>query len=145
MMVGRRLIGMFLIALMAVGSILLWLGIPVGVLYAASRLVKSSQPSMGVYVMILIGIPLLMVIVGKLLSRLNRTYANVMGTAQTERVTLPWHRSMRGERDAGPPHDGPRRRDDRQRRPRAAGLRGLVLPVRRLEPARLGLAQPLTA
>jgi len=101
MMVGRRLIGVFLIALMAVGSILLWLGIPVGVLYVASRLVKSSQPSMGPYVMILIGIPLLMVIVGKLLSRLNRTYANVMGTARTERVTLPWHRSMRGERDAG--------------------------------------------
>ena len=101
MVVGRRLLAALLIALMAIGSILLWLGIPVGVLYVASRLVKSSQPSMGPYVMILIGIPLLMVIVGKLLSRLNRTYANVMGTARTERVTLPWHRSMRGERDAG--------------------------------------------
>ncbi|MDP9345999.1 MAG: hypothetical protein M3P44_09795 [Actinomycetota bacterium] len=51
--------------------------------------------------LILVGIPLLMVSVGKLLSRLNRVYAEVMGTAQTGRVTLPWHRSMRGERDAG--------------------------------------------
>ncbi|MDP9346000.1 MAG: hypothetical protein M3P44_09800 [Actinomycetota bacterium] len=45
MVLGRWLIGIVLIALMAVGSILLWLGIPVGVLYAASRLVESSQPS----------------------------------------------------------------------------------------------------
>ncbi len=101
MMVGRRLIGILLIALMALGSILLWLGIPVGVLYAASRLVKSSQPSMGPYVMVLVGIPLLMIVVGKILSKLNRVYADVMGTARTDRVTLPWHRSMRGERDAG--------------------------------------------
>ncbi|MGZ4268157.1 MAG: hypothetical protein ACXVSX_02990 [Solirubrobacteraceae bacterium] len=98
---GRRLIGVILIALMAVGSIVLWLGIPLGVLYLASRLVKSSQPTMGPYVLVLVGIPLLMVIVGKLLSRLNRLYDDVMGTARAERVTLPWHRSMRGERDAG--------------------------------------------
>ena len=100
-MVGRRLIGILLIALMAVGSILLWLGIPIGVLYLASRLVKSSQPTMGPYVMVIVGIPVLMVIVGKGLSVLNRAYGDVMGTARTDRVTVPWHRSMRGERDAG--------------------------------------------
>jgi hypothetical protein len=101
MMVGRRLIGIALIALMAVGSVVLWLGIPVVVIYGASRLVKSSQPTMGPYVLVLVGIPTLMVVVGKLLSKLNRVYADVMGSAQTDRVTLPWHRSMRGERDAG--------------------------------------------
>jgi hypothetical protein len=47
MVVGRRLIAALLIALMAIGSILLWLGIPVGWLYVVSRLVNSSQPSMG--------------------------------------------------------------------------------------------------
>jgi len=78
MMVGRRLIGIALIALMAVGSVVLWLGIPVGVLYLASRLVKSSQPSMGPYVLIIVGIPLLMIVVGKLLSRLNRLYGDVL-------------------------------------------------------------------
>lgn len=100
-MVGRRLIAVLLIVLMAVGSILLWLGIPVGVLYLASRLAHSPQPTMGPYVVVIVGIPLLMVIVGKGLSMLNRAYADVMGTARTDRVTLPWHRSMRGERDAG--------------------------------------------
>lgn len=101
MKVGRAFVGLFLIVLMAIGSILLWLGIPLGVLYGASKLQESSQPSMGPYVAVIVGIPLLMVIVGKGLSKLNRVYGEVMGTSRTERVTLPWHRSMRGERDAG--------------------------------------------
>lgn len=101
MKVGRAFVGLFLIVLMAVGSVLLWLGIPLGVLYGASKLQESSQPSMGPYVAVIVGIPLLMVIVGKGLSKLNRVYGEVMGTSRTERVTLPWHRSMRGERDAG--------------------------------------------
>ena len=41
---GRRLVALILIALMAIGSIVLWLGIPVGWLYLVSRLVKSPQP-----------------------------------------------------------------------------------------------------
>jgi hypothetical protein len=44
MPIGRRLVAGTLIALMAIGSILLWLGIPVGWLDVASRLVKSSTP-----------------------------------------------------------------------------------------------------
>ena len=82
---------------------------------------------------------------GKLLSRLNRIYGDVMGTAQTERVTLPVAPLHARRARRRPPDDGPRRRDGRQRRPRAPGLRGLVLPVRRLEPARVRVAQPLTA
>jgi hypothetical protein len=100
-MVGRRLIGLVLIALMAIGSILLWLGVPVGWLYLASQLVKSSQPTMGPYVMVIVGIPVSMVVVGKALSRLDRAYGSLMGTERHSRAALPWHRSMRGERDAG--------------------------------------------
>jgi hypothetical protein len=98
---GRAFLGLILIALMAIGSILLWLGIPLGVLYAVSKLQKSSQPTMGPYVLVLVGIPLLMVVVGKGLSKLNRVYGEVMGREQRAKVVLPWQRSMRGERDAG--------------------------------------------
>jgi hypothetical protein len=100
---GRRLIAVLLIALMAIGSILLWLGIPLGWLYLVSRLVKSSQPSMGPYILLLVGIPASMVIVGKLLSKLNRVYGDVTGTAPTGRARTPWLRSMRGERETGRP------------------------------------------
>jgi hypothetical protein len=101
MVVGRRLIAALLIALMAIGSILLWLGIPVGWLYVVSRLVNSSQPSMGPYVLLIVGIPASMIVVGKALSKLNRVYGEVMGTTSTARVHSPWMKSMRGERDSG--------------------------------------------
>jgi hypothetical protein len=99
--VGRRLLAALLIALMAIGSILLWLGIPVGWLYLVSRLVKSSQPSMGPYVLLIVGIPASMIVVGKALSKLNRVYGEVTGTTPTMRARSPWMKSMRGERESG--------------------------------------------
>jgi hypothetical protein len=101
--VGRRLLAALLIVLMAIGSILLWLGIPVGWLYLVSRLVTSSQPSMGPYVLLLVGIPASMVVVGKGLSKLNRAYASLMGATPTTRMRSSWMKSMRGERDNGRP------------------------------------------
>ena len=101
MVAGRRLLAALLIALMAIGSILLWLGIPVGWLYLVSRLVKSSQPSMGPYVLLIVGIPASMIVVGKALSKLNRVYGEVTGTTPTMRARSPWMKSMRGERDSG--------------------------------------------
>jgi hypothetical protein len=92
-----------LILLMAIGSVVLWIGVPLGWIWLASNIVDSSEPSLTPYVMVLVGIPLTMVVVGKGLSQLNRVYGEVTGTTPTVRVVLPWHRSMRGERDAGHP------------------------------------------
>jgi hypothetical protein len=100
---NRKLLPAVLILLMAIGSIVLWLVVPLGWIYLASILTESSQPSMGTYVLVLVGIPLTMVVVGKFLTRLNRIYGEVTGTTPHVRVVLPWHRSMRGERDAGHP------------------------------------------
>jgi hypothetical protein len=94
----RRLVGAFLILLMAVGSILLWIGIPVGWLYLVSQLVDSSQPSMGPYVLVLVGIPTTMIAMGKVLAILDRTYGRVTRTAPQVRAQAPWHRSLRGDR-----------------------------------------------
>jgi hypothetical protein len=101
--VSRRVAAAVLILLMAAGSIGLWLVIPVGWIYLASKLVDSSQPTMGPYLLVLVGIPVSMVVVGKLLSRLNRVYGDVTGTTPQVRVRMPWHRSMRGERDGAAP------------------------------------------
>jgi hypothetical protein len=103
MAAGRRMLAALLIVLMAIGSIVLWLGIPIGWLYVASRIAKSSQPSMGPYVLILVGIPASMVVVGKLLSRLNRTYGTVTGAAPVARSRSAWMKSLRGERDTSRP------------------------------------------
>src|SRR3954466_9487104 len=86
-----------LIALMLVGSLALWLGDPVLWLWITARL-QSTQASMGPYALMLLGITLTAVAIGKGLSRLNRLYAEVTGTAPTVRIIVPWRRSMRDAR-----------------------------------------------
>ncbi|WP_372790961.1 hypothetical protein [Paraconexibacter sp.] len=100
---GTKLVAVLLIALMAVGSVMMWLGVPFLWIYFVSQSVKSSQPSMGPYVLLLFGIPASMVLVGRFLGRINRIYGEVTNTTPEVKVVLPWHRSMRGERDAGHP------------------------------------------
>jgi hypothetical protein len=91
-------IAILLVLLMAVGSVFLWIGIPVGWVWVASRTVKTSQPSFGPYVLVLLATPLSMWLWGKLLFRLNAAYSRVTGQTHEVRTRLPWHRSMRGER-----------------------------------------------
>jgi hypothetical protein len=100
---ARRILGTLLVGLMAVGSVALWIGIPVGWLYVASRLSDSSQPRMGPYVLVLVGIPATMIAMGKLLAVLDRAYGRVTGTTPHARVQPPWHRSLRGERGSTRP------------------------------------------
>ena len=89
---------LFLILLMAIGSVILWIGIPVGWLYLASLMVDSSQPTLGPYVLIIFGIPITMVIFGKLLFMLDRAFERVTGRASETEFRAPWLKSMRGER-----------------------------------------------
>ena len=91
-----------LVALMAVGSIFLWIGIPVGWLWIGSRFQSDSgQASFGLYLGVLLGIIVSMVVVGKLLQSLNGAYGRIAGS-EVVRVRLPWHRSLRGEQEGRP-------------------------------------------
>jgi hypothetical protein len=87
-----------LILVMAVGSIAMWIAVPVGWLWLGSKLQQGTQPSLGPYVLVLVGIVVSMVVIGKLLGALNRFYVRVTGTQAQVRVQMPWHKSMRGER-----------------------------------------------
>jgi hypothetical protein len=98
--VTRPLAGL-LILLMALGSVVLWIGVPIGWLYLASHLTKTSAPTLGPYLLVLIAMPISMWIVGKLLFRLNILYSRLTGRTYEVRVQLPWLKSMRGERDSG--------------------------------------------
>lgn len=100
---GNKVAAVLLILLMGVGSIFLWLGIPFLWIYGASQMVDSSQPSLGPYMLVLFGIPVSMVIVGKALSKLNRVYGEITHTTPEVRVRAAWLKSMRAERDSGQP------------------------------------------
>jgi hypothetical protein len=96
---GTGLAKVALIALMAVGSILLWIGIPVGWLWIGSQVQSDSgQASFGLYLGILLGIIVSMVVVGKFLWSLNGVYGRLTGS-EVVRVRMPWHRSLRGEQE----------------------------------------------
>jgi hypothetical protein len=92
-------ISLLLIALMAIGSVVMWIGVPVALIYAASRLADSPKPSMGPYVLILVGLPLGMMAVGKLLGALDRYHGRVTGLDDGRPEQAAWMKSMRGDRE----------------------------------------------
>ena len=94
---------LLLILVMAVGSVFLWLGIPFLWIYGVSQMVDTTQPQIGPYLAIIVGVPVTMFVFGRLLYRMNQAYESVTGRTSHVRVQLPWHRSMRGERTSGRP------------------------------------------
>jgi hypothetical protein len=86
-----------LVALMALGSVVMWFGVPLGLIYLASRLADTPNPSMGPYLLVLIGLPVGMAVVGKGLGALNRAHIRLTG-AEVDDYRPGWTRSMRAER-----------------------------------------------
>jgi hypothetical protein len=94
----RHLAGFALVIVMAAGSIVMWLVSPVGWLWIASRMTSSSQPSLGPYLLVLIGMVVTAVVIGKFLGVVNRAHMRVTGRLRDKREHASWNRSMRGER-----------------------------------------------
>jgi hypothetical protein len=101
--VSNKAAAVVLIAVMVVGSLLMWIGAPIFWLWLGSQLQSGSTPSLGPYLLILVGVVVSMIVLGKLLSSLDRLYGCVTHTDASVRVRMPWHRSMRGERGSGRP------------------------------------------
>ena len=95
--VRARAIG--LVALMAIGSVVMWLGIPALLLWLASKMQHGSNPSFGPYLMVLFGLIVLMTAMGMLLGALDRAYIRVTRTEDEGPIPRPaWLKSVRGER-----------------------------------------------
>jgi hypothetical protein len=87
-----------LVLLMAVGSIVMWLGVPLGLIYLASHLADSPNPSVGPYLVVLLGLPIGMAVVGKLLGYLDRAYSRLTRAEAEGPRRATWLKSMRAER-----------------------------------------------
>jgi hypothetical protein len=92
-----------LIALMSAGSLLMWVVNPIFWLWLASQLTSSSEPSMGPYLLVIVGIAGTMAAVGKGLGVLNRVHRRMTRGDAAGRWHAPWLRSLRGDRR--PSHD----------------------------------------
>ena len=89
---------LFLVLLMGLGSIVMWIGVPFGLIYAASKLADTSAPTLGPYLLVFIGLPIGMAVMAKLLGYLDRVHQAYTRTGDDRPVQAPWMRSMRGER-----------------------------------------------
>ena len=96
---ARGTVAALLVLVMAVGSILMWIGVPVFWLWLASRMADSSQPSLGPYLLVLVGIAVSMVVIGKGLGAINHLHMGITGTLPQKREQTIWLRSMRAERE----------------------------------------------
>src|SRR5215203_4356483 len=83
--------------------VLMWIGLPLGLIWLASALTDSSQPSMGPYLLILIGLPVGMFAIGKVLGAFDRAHRGITGRLDERPQRAAWLQSMRDER-------GPRRK-----------------------------------
>ncbi len=102
--VGRNALAAMLVAMMALGSVLMWIGAPVFWLWLASQMSASSSPSLGPYMLVLIGTVASIVVLGKVLGTLNRVHGQLTGRMAPWRDQTVWMRSMRGERDVRRDH-----------------------------------------
>ena len=84
---------------MAVGSVLMWLGAPLFWVWFASQLADSSQPSLSLVLLVIVGIAVTFAAIGKLLGYLNRVHMVLTGQVPQRREQTVWMRSMRGERE----------------------------------------------
>jgi hypothetical protein len=91
-----------LIALMALGSISMWVLNPVLWIWITSHFQsRASQAQMGPYALLLVGVVLTAVALAKALAALNRRYGRVIGAEPTVRIIVPWRRSLRDARHGG--------------------------------------------
>ena len=82
---------------MIIGSITLWFLNPMLWLWVTASL-QTTQPSMGPYLLMILGILATAIVCAKLLAMLNRRYAAVMGD-NVVNIHLPWARGLGGEHE----------------------------------------------
>lgn len=92
-----------LIAGMALGSIVMWVVIPAVWILLAAQISSVGSLTMGPMLLVLVGAPITMIPVVRMLSWLDHRHLDLMGEIDDRRKAAPWRQSMR---DAD--HEGPR-------------------------------------
>jgi hypothetical protein len=98
---STRLRSTALIAGMAIGSIILWFGIPLFWVLVASQVLSKASPTMGPILLVLIATPFTMVLFAPLLGRMDRAHRELRGAVRKGPRRAAWNKSMR---DSSPDH-----------------------------------------
>jgi hypothetical protein len=95
-----------LLMVMVAGSLSMWILNPAIWLWITAHLQAGTSPQMGPYALMLVGITLTCVAIGKGISVVHRRYERITGRTPTIRIVLPWRRSLRGGRSLQRETDG---------------------------------------
>ncbi len=91
-----------LVVAMAVGSVVMWVGIPGVWILLAAQVAQTSQPTLTPLLMIFFGAPLTMLPFTRVLNALDRRHQRLVGVVDDGRRPAPWYTSMRDTEQAGP-------------------------------------------
>ncbi len=90
----------FVLTVMVLGAFSMWTVIPFGWIWVGSKLSHTQQPSGGPYMIVFFGIVCSIIAMAMVLSRLNRLYVRITGSAKLPDRYLPaWRRSLSDERE----------------------------------------------
>src|SRR5882757_9290614 len=99
---GRNVAATAVFFAMLLGAFSLWTLIPLGWVYIASKLSHSQFPSIGPYMVVIVGIIATVLVDAWLIGRLNDLYVRVTGTNNLVQSRPNWLKSLR---DTGPVHN----------------------------------------
>jgi len=99
---GRNLAATVVFFAMLLGAFSLWTLIPLGWVYIASKLSHSQFPSIGPYMVVVVGIIVTVLFDAWLIGRLNDIYVRVTGSNRLMQTRPNWLKSLR---DTGPIHN----------------------------------------
>src|SRR6201999_1868469 len=97
--IGRNLAATAVFLAMLLAAFSLWTLIPLGWVYIASKLSHSQFPSIGPYMIVVVGIIVTVLVDAWLIGRLNDLYVRVTGSDRLGQRRPRWLKSMR---DAAP-------------------------------------------
>jgi hypothetical protein len=92
-----------LVVLMVLGSLTLWLAVPVAWLWLGSHIDESLDASLRAYAAIAVGVPVTMLALFLLLRRLDLAHQRLTGSEHGKRLAPAWRRSLSEERDLHAP------------------------------------------
>ena len=92
---GRNVAAATVFLAMLLAAFSLWTLIPLGWVYIASKVSHSQFPSMGPYMIVVVGIIVTVLVDAWLIGRLNSLYIRLTGTNSVAAVRPAWLRSMR--------------------------------------------------
>lgn len=92
---GARLRLYGLVAGMAVGSVVLWLGIPAFWVFLGAQISSPGTPTMAPIALVLLATPVSMVFFAPLLGRLDHAHRSLRGALREGPRRADWNKSMR--------------------------------------------------